>query len=106
MTGYILRIARNDAVPGEPDESVTVRVTAGPVELRISEVVAGRDGEHRMPPFDLHALATALIGAPAVPVAGPVVGPAGPVAGPVARDGRASRRPHRHVRVVRHGTGG
>ncbi|MET7401857.1 hypothetical protein ABZS66_51090 [Dactylosporangium sp. NPDC005572] len=95
MTGYILHIARNDAGPGEPDESVTVRVTAAFGGLRINEVTPGRDREHRMPPFDLHAVATALIGVPPVPVPDP---PAG--------GGRPRRRPHRPARVVRHATSG
>jgi hypothetical protein len=97
MTGYILHIARHDGAPGDPDESLTVRFTAAAEGLTFSDVTPSRPRTHEMPPFDLHALAAALIG----------IQPAGAGMDPAPAGGRTPRRrQHRHLRVLRYAATG
>ncbi|WP_432832711.1 hypothetical protein [Dactylosporangium sp. CA-092794] len=90
MSGYILHIACRDTATGEPGESFIVRFTAAPEGLTFSDVVPGRPHPPEMPPFDLYALAAALIGSQSADHADPAPG-----------GRRPRRRRHRHLRIVR-----
>jgi hypothetical protein len=85
MTGYILHIARCDAQPDDPDESVTLRVSTVGGTVEITDIGPARPDGHQMPPFDLKALAAALVAAQPNPPAA-----------------RPRRRRHHHERVIRY----